>query len=45
MEVFLVESAENITEYPSDPPTLLIIGVAAVVILAAPIVYTKLKRR
>ena len=45
MEVFLVESAENITEYPSDPPTLLIIGAAAVVILAAPIVYTKLKRR
>lgn len=45
IEVFLVEEADNIAGYPSDPPTLLIIGAVALVALATLIIYTQLKRR
>ena len=45
MEVFLVEEAGNITGYPSDPPTLLIIGAVVVVALAIPIIYSQAKRK
>lgn len=45
MEVFVVEEADNITEYPTDPPTLLFIGAIVIVALAIPIIYTQLKRK
>ncbi|MFW9805787.1 MAG: M28 family peptidase [Candidatus Thorarchaeota archaeon] len=45
IEVFLVEEADNPTTYPSNPPTLLILAVAAIVVLAIPLVYTQIKRR
>jgi len=44
LEVFVVEEVYNMTEYPPDPPILLIIGVFVVVALAIPVLYTKLKR-
>jgi Zn-dependent M28 family amino/carboxypeptidase len=45
IEVFVVEEAGSITEFPLDSPTLLFIGVIVVVALAIPILYTKLKRK
>ena len=45
MEAFVVEEAGNITEYPTDPPTLLFIGAIMVVALAIPVLYTQLKRK
>ena len=45
MEVFVIEEADNITEYPTDPPTLLFIGAIVIVALVIPIIYTQLKRK
>jgi hypothetical protein len=45
MEVFIVEEADNITSFPSDPPILLFMGVIVVVALAIPIIYSQVKRR
>ncbi|MFX1560694.1 MAG: M28 family peptidase, partial [Promethearchaeota archaeon] len=45
VEVFLVEDADNITGYPLDPPTLLIIGAVAIVALIIPIIYSQVKRK
>ena len=45
MEVFLVEEADNLPAYPSDPPILLYIGIIVIVALAIPVIYTHLKRK
>lgn len=45
LEVFVVEEADGITDYPLDSPTLLFIGAVVVVVLVTPIVYSQLKRR
>lgn len=45
MEVFVVESANGDTAYPPNPPTLLIIGVIATLIMAIPIIYAQMKRK
>ncbi|NHI90520.1 MAG: M28 family peptidase [Candidatus Thorarchaeota archaeon] len=45
IEVFVVEEANSITEFPLDQPMLLFIGTIVIVILAIPIIYIQLKRR
>ena len=45
LEVFVVEEAGNITDFPLNQPLLLYIGTTVIVILAVSIVYIQLKRR
>jgi Zn-dependent M28 family amino/carboxypeptidase len=45
LEVFVVEEADSITDFPLDTPTLLFIGAVMVVALAIPVLYTQLKRK
>jgi Zn-dependent M28 family amino/carboxypeptidase len=45
MEVFLVEEADNTTEYPLDTPILLTVGVLLIVVFTITIIYMSLKRR
>jgi glutaminyl-peptide cyclotransferase len=45
IEVFVVEEANSITEFPLDQPMLLFIGTIVIVILAIPIIYIQLKRK
>ena len=45
LEVFIVEEAKNISEFPLDSPTLLFIGVIVAVALIIPALYMYLKRK
>lgn len=45
LEVFVVEQANNGLIFPNDDPTLLVIGIGVVVIIAAPLIFLILKRR
>ena len=45
IEVFVVEEAHIVTDFPLDTPTLLFIGAIVVVALAIPVLYTQLKRK
>ena len=45
IEVFVVEEAGNITDFPLDQPFLLFIGTTVIVILAVSVIYIELKRK
>ena len=45
LEVFIVEEAGSVADYPLDQPTLLLIGIIMFAVLAIPILYMRLKRR